>query len=56
MTEPLRVHPFRYSRYRDYRQRAICDDCGSTKDATVHQLLERTEDEREAEARKVGDK
>lgn len=55
MTEPLRVHPFRYSRYRDYRQRWICDDCGSTQDAKVHQLLERSEDEREAEDRRLGE-
>lgn len=55
MTEPLRVHPFRYSRYRDYRQRPICDECGSTQDATVHRLLERDEDEREVEARRMGE-
>lgn len=55
MTEPLKVHPFRYSRYRDYRQRPICDDCGSVQDATVHRLLERTEEEKATEARKLGE-
>ena len=55
MTEPLRVHPFRYSRYRDYRQRPICDECGSLIDSRVHQLLERSDEEREHEARKVGE-
>jgi hypothetical protein len=55
MTEPVRVHPFRYSRHRDYRQRDICDECGSLQDAKVHRLLDRTEDEKATEARKLGE-
>lgn len=56
MTEPITRHVFQAGRYRDHRGRRICETCGSTEDATVHRVPERTEEERDLEARKVGER
>ena len=54
MTDPLKVHPFHHSGHYDWRGRGICD-CGSVKDASVHKLPGRSEDEKATEARRVGE-
>lgn len=52
---PLRRHVFQPGRWKDHRDVPICL-CGSTQDASIHKLPERDSDEREHEARKVGDR
>ena len=55
MTQPLTKHPFKPGRWRDPYGRQICAECDCIKDHRLHKLPERTEDEREAEARRVGE-
>lgn len=54
MTEPLRTHPFHHSGQWDWRGRALCE-CGSIKGASIHQVPERTDEERAEEARRMGE-
>lgn len=51
-----RRHPPIASGQQDYRGIEICQRCGSTWDASVHVVPERSEEEREHEARKVGER
>lgn len=55
MTEPLRVHVFVWSGQRTYGKR-ICRQCGSLERDSVHRVPERDEDERQLEARRVGER
>lgn len=55
MTDPLRVHPFHHSGHRDWWRGELICDCGSLKSASIHKLPERDADEREVEARRLGD-
>lgn len=52
----ISVHVFHAGRWRDHRGRRICQDCGSTEDATVHRVPERSDDERQHESRRVGER
>lgn len=54
MTEPLRRHVFHPSGQRDYGER-ICL-CGSKETASIHRLPERSDEEREHEARRTGER
>lgn len=56
MTEPITKHVFHAGRYRDHRGRRICESCGSTEDATVHKVPERSDEEREHEQRRTGER
>lgn len=53
---PQRTHPPVASGQQDYRQVEICARCGSVWDASVHRVPERSEDEKNVEARKVGER
>lgn len=48
-------HVFHAGKYRDHRGRRICETCGSLQVSSVHQLDERSDGERDIEARRVGD-
>lgn len=56
MTEPLRKHVFHAGRWRDHRQVPICADCGSARDASIHRVPDLTEEQREHEQRRVGER
>lgn len=51
----IRLHQRMPSGQYDWRGVEICT-CGSAYDASVHDVPERSEDEREHEARKVGER
>jgi hypothetical protein len=53
---PPRRHPPVASGDKDFRGVEICARCGSTWDASVHVLPERSDDERDYEARRVGER
>lgn len=51
-----RRHPLIVGPDRDYRGKVICERCGSTEDASVHVLPERSEEEKAIEDRRVGER
>lgn len=51
----LRHHQFEHSGYETYNKVPICT-CGSDLDASVHRPRERTDEERAAEARRIGER
>jgi len=52
---PVRPHVLHQSGHRDHRGQAICT-CGSTADASIHRVREVSDDERAAEARRMGER
>lgn len=54
MTEPLRRHVFHPSGQRDYGVR-ICV-CGSKEFDTIHVIRDVTDEERELDARRIGER
>lgn len=51
----MRVHLFYPSPHTTFDGRRVCDLCGCTEAAKVHQVPERSDEERAVEARRLGE-
>lgn len=51
----IRIHSFRASRYRDYRMRPICEECGNVAESRVHDVPKTPDEAAEIDARKLGE-
>lgn len=55
---PLRRHVFKPGRWRNHRGVRICDEwnCGSLETDSIHKLPQQTEEQRQHEQRKTGER
>jgi len=49
-------HVFQAGQQADAKGRRVCERCGSLEQERVHRVPERTDDERAAEARRIGER